>query len=87
MYLEFGACPYIAHYNTTRFHGLSYIQLPSNLSLLDEFMCGPLNENVNCVGSVKMAMALHYTHTLWNAVSAGDMVMDGSCTISWNCSQ
>ena len=24
-----------------------------------------------------MAMALHYTHTLWNAVSAGDMVMDG----------
>ena len=30
-----------------------------------------------------MAMALHYTHTLWNAVSAGDMVMDGSCTISF----
>ena len=24
-----------------------------------------------------MAMALHCTHTLWNAVSAGDMVMDG----------
>ena len=41
-------------------------------------------EKVNCVESVKMAMALHYTHTLWNAVSAGDMVMDGSCTISWN---
>jgi len=34
-----------------------------------------------------MAMALHCTHILWNAVSAGDMVMDGSCTISWNCSQ
>ena len=33
-----------------------------------------------------MAMALHHTHTLWNAVSAGDMVMDGSCTISWNVS-
>ena len=24
-----------------------------------------------------MAMALHYTHTLCSAVSAGDMVMDG----------
>ena len=34
-----------------------------------------------------MAMALHYIHTLWNAVSAEDMVMDGSCTISWNSSQ
>ena len=30
------------------------------------------------------AMALHYTHTLWSAVSAGGMVMDGSCTFSWN---
>ena len=29
-----------------------------------------------------MVMALHYTHTLCSAVSAGDMVMDGSCTIS-----
>ena len=29
-----------------------------------------------------MTMALHYTHTLWNAVGVGDMVMDGSCTIS-----
>ena len=28
-----------------------------------------------------MAMALHYIHTLWNAVSAGDVVMDGCCTI------
>ena len=34
-----------------------------------------------------MAMVLDYTHTLWNAVSAGDMVTDGSCTIFWNSSQ
>ena len=42
-------------------------------------MCGPINEKVNCGESVKMTMALHYTriYTLWNAVSAGDMVMDG----------
>ena len=31
-----------------------------------------------------MASVLHYTHTLWSAVSAGDMVMDGPCTISLN---
>ena len=36
---------------------------------------------------VKMVMELHYTNTLWNAASAGDMVMDGSCTISWNFSR
>ena len=29
---------------------------------------------------VKMAMVPRYTHTLWNAVNAGDMVMDGSCS-------
>ena len=40
---EFGACPYIAHYNTSNFDDFWYIQLPSNVSLLNEFMCGPLN--------------------------------------------
>ena len=40
-----------------------------------------------CVEGVSMAMAFHYTYTLCSAVSAGDMVMDGSCTISWNLSQ
>ena len=80
----FGPCPYIAQYISF----VNYIQLPENVSLLNEFMCGPLNrEKVSCVESVKIAMALHYTHTLWNAVSAGDMVMDGPCTFSWNCSQ
>ena len=40
--IEFGACLYIGHYNTThvRFY---YIKLPNNTSLLNEFMCGPLN--------------------------------------------
>ena len=40
-------------------------------------------EKAYCVESAKMDMALHCNHTLWNAVSAGDMVMDGSYTISW----
>ena len=44
-------------------------------------------EKAHCVESVKMAMGLHYTHTLWNAVSAGEVVMDGSCTFFLNWSQ
>ena len=39
------------------------------------------------MGSAKISMVLHDTFTLWNAVSAGDMVMDGPCTIFWNSSQ
>ena len=86
---EYGPCPFIARYNsnTASFSDVWYLQLPSNASLLNEFMCGPLNREVHCVRSVKMAMVLHCTRTLWSAVSAGDMVMDGSCTISWNCFQ
>ena len=38
-----GPCPYIAHYNTTTINYFFYIQLPDNVSLLNEFMCGPLN--------------------------------------------
>ena len=78
---EYGPCPYNTNYKSTTFvDGVFFIQLPSNVSLLNEFMCGPLKTHY--AESVKMAMALHYTHILWNAVSAGDMVMDGSCTIS-----
>ena len=40
---EYGHCPYIAHYNTTSDDHDLYIQLPDNVSLLNEFMCGPLN--------------------------------------------
>ena len=41
---EYGPCPYIGHYNTTTYSaGDFYIQLPSNVSSLNEFMCGPLN--------------------------------------------
>ena len=43
---EFGSCPYIAHYNNitiTKLGDVSYIQLPSNVALLNNFMCGPLN--------------------------------------------
>ena len=32
-------------------------------------------EKADCVGSVKMTMTLHCTHTLWNTVIVGDMAM------------
>lgn len=36
---EYGPCPYIADYNTTTSIGyVFYIQLPNNVSLLNEFM-------------------------------------------------
>ena len=75
---EFAACPYIAHYNTKPFNGILFIQMPSNVSQLNEYMC----ESELC-GKCKDG----YGIALWNAVSAGDMAMNGSCTISWNFSQ
>ena len=91
----YGACPYIAHYNNTALSTVvSYsfqIQLPYNASLLNEFIwrVHVWATKSKCAESVKVAMALHYTHTLWNAVSARNVVMDGSCTISisWNFSK
>ena len=40
---DYGACPYITHYNNTSAGHMFYIELPVNVSLLNEFMCGPLN--------------------------------------------
>ena len=45
----FGPCPYIAQYITS----VNYIQLPKNVSLLDEFMCGPLNREGELCGKCK----------------------------------
>ena len=53
---EYGPCPYIAHYNTTTIsvdpHAY-YIKLPSNVSSLNEFMCGPLNREGLFCGKCK----------------------------------
>ena len=52
--IEFGACPYIAHYNTTtHVDDLFYTRLPSNVSSLNEFMCGPLNREGPLCGKCK----------------------------------
>ena len=62
---EYGPCPYIAHYNTTRSRSLFYIQLPGNLSLLNEFMCGPLNREGERCGKCKDGYGIAlYSYTL-----------------------
>ena len=51
---ECGPCPFIAHYiNITFVENIFYIQLPSNVSLLNEFMCGPLNREGELCGKCK----------------------------------
>ena len=50
---EYGPCPYIGHYNTTRYAGFFNIQLLSNVSLLNESMCGPLNREGPLCGKCK----------------------------------
>ena len=52
--LEYGACPYITRYNRT-YSGdhVVYIWFPENISLLNEFMCGPLNREGTLCGKCK----------------------------------
>ena len=50
---EYGPCPYIANYNTTSVDHDFYIQLPSNVSSLNQFMCGPLNREGELCGKCK----------------------------------
>ena len=62
---EFGRCPYIAHYNTTYDGRDLYIQLPDNVSLLNEFMCGPLNREGTLCGKCKDGYGIAlYSYTL-----------------------
>jgi len=39
---EYGPCPYVAHYSSTSLDSM-FLKLPDNVSLLNDFMCGPLN--------------------------------------------
>ena len=49
---EYGPCPYIGHYSTLAEYSF-YIQLPSNVSLVNKFMCGPLNREGPLCGKCK----------------------------------
>ena len=63
---EYGPCPYITRYNTTTDVDYAfYIQLPSNVSLLNEFMCGPLNREGSLCGKCKDGYGIAlYSYTL-----------------------
>ena len=62
---EQGPCPYIRHFNKTAVAHKLYIQLPENVSLLNEFMCGPLNREGTLCGKCKDGYGIAlYTYTL-----------------------
>ena len=51
---ECGPCPYVGHYfNITAIEVIFCLQLPSNVSLVNEFMCGPLNREGPLCGRCK----------------------------------
>ena len=62
---EYGPCPYIARYNIKYMDYGFYIQMPNNVSELNEFMCGPLNRRGplcrNCIHGYGTAL---YSYTL-----------------------
>ena len=63
-FTAYGACPYIAHYSNIVDHFFC-IQLPSNVSLLNEYMCGPLNREGPLCGKCKGGYgAALYSYTL-----------------------
>ena len=80
----YGACPYIAHYSNTTVRYSFYIQLPSNVSLLNEYMCGPLNREGPLCGKCNdgYGTAL-YSYTLECSKCSGHGY-GWSYTISWN---
>ena len=63
---EYRPCPYITHYNnTTVFDDVFHIQLPNNVSLVNEFMCGPLNHESPPCGKWKDGYGIAlYSYTL-----------------------
>ena len=62
---KYGSCPYIGHYNTVSVDDVFYIQMPSNVSLLNEFMCGPLNREGRLCGKCKDGYGIAlYSYTL-----------------------
>ena len=63
---EHGPCPYIAHHNNiTTVDYVWYIQLPRNVSILNEFMCAPLNREGPLCGTCKAGYGIAlYSYTL-----------------------
>ena len=67
--VELGPCPYVSHYNTYTSTGIVdnnvFNILPDNASLLNEFMCGPLNREGPLCGKCKDGYGIAlYSYTL-----------------------
>ena len=63
---EYGPCPYIGHYNSIiSVDRVWYMKLPSNVSILNGFMCGPLNREGELCGKCKDGYGIAlYSYTL-----------------------
>ena len=63
---EYGPCPYIGHYNTIiSVDTVRYIKLPTNVSILNEVMCGPLNREGELCGKCKDGYGIAlYSYTM-----------------------
>ena len=63
---EYGPCPYTGHYNTIiSVDRVWYIKLPSNVSILNGFMCGPLNRKSELCGKCEDGYGIAlYSYTL-----------------------
>ena len=62
---EVGSCQYVQHLNITSVDHVLYIQLPNNVSLLNEFMCGTLNREGPLCGHCRDGYGIAlYSYTL-----------------------
>ena len=62
---EYGPCPYIRQFNNTVVAHMFYIQLPENVDLLNEFMCGSLNREGSLCEKCKNGYGIAlYSYTL-----------------------
>ena len=78
--IEHGPYLYIGHYNTINKNlcmgHVFYIQSPSNVSLLNEFMCGSLNQEGALCGKCKDGYSTPlYTYTLECSKCLGGLVL------------
>ena len=61
----YGHCPYVARYKIIKFYNVLYIELPRNVCLLNEFMCGPLNREGSLCAKCKDGYGIAlYSYTL-----------------------
>ena len=67
--VSLSVCPYFHPNGKYSIHkeecNMWYIQLPNNVSKLNDYMCGPLNRKGECAVSVRMVLDLQYHHLVF----------------------